>query len=217
MFHHPEEYILHHEKSRIIVTRVKIPTFLINFYSKLSIQSIKIIKLPRINWKKLFFRGVGAWYGYNLTSVYDGFTKDSIKEKNIIIAPQRKKYWISSYGLMHPSTVGGADIYDSYVYIYINNLHLIGMFSCLNWVKVLSCLNWVKVRYILPMEPVLIKISFLVLRVVMCLYKIKLFSLQIITKLFLYLSRNHLNLLRIILSLILFFSLNLHNIEPYYE
>lgn len=91
------------------------------------------------------------------------------------------------------------------------------MFSCLNWVKVLSCLNWVKVRYILPMEPVLIKISFLVLRVVMCLYKIKLFSHQIITKLFLYLSRNHLNLLRIILSLILFFSLNLHNIEPYYE
>ena len=81
----------------------------------------------------------------------------------------------------------------------------------------ISCLNWVKVRYILPMGLVLIKISFLVLRVVMCLYKIKLFSLQIITKLFLYLSRNHLNLLRIILSLILFFSLNLHNIEPYYE
>jgi len=62
--------------------------------------------------------------GYNLTSVYDGLTKDSIKEKNIIIAPQRKKYLISSLGSMHPSTVGGADIYDSYIYIYILIIYL---------------------------------------------------------------------------------------------
>jgi len=88
---------------------VKTPTFLINFYSKQSIQKISIIKLPRINYKII---------NYIFTSVYAGFTKDSSSEKKIIKPPQRKKYLISSLGCIHPSTVGGYDIYDSYLLIF---------------------------------------------------------------------------------------------------